>query len=699
MAWPTPQDYNEALQNPHLNLTDSELRAGSPELTPLGLPRAISGGFASVYRLHSGGRDWAVRCFLREVPDQQERYAAIGRHLAAAKLSSTVGFAFLPDGISVAGQSYPILKMEWVGGEPLERWIERHLGDPAALGRLAERWVALIGSLRAARVAHGDLQHGNILIVNDAPRLIDYDGMYVPALAGRPGNEVGHRNYQHPRRGPGDFGPGIDTFAAWSIAVSLRALALQPALWSQLGAGDEALLLRREDYEQPASSAAFRALNGIAAPDFRALLGQFRALLDQPVAALPLLPGTTPAAPPARTVARRRRAAPAPVVARPAPPTGAAAWLGDHLVPPPLVALPAAQRPARATGAIVLGLLFLILISATGRLLPLTVATLAGGVVIVCGAVALGVSYLALPIVRRALAARARVWRLDRHLQTLDRASRRLEVRLAQIDAREADLLEALGARRQAVLREIREARAAIDRALARFAVERELLDNAEVEALAAALRDLRHRHAAAHLAAYSVLTAAIPGLGTQLKLRLLAAGIRTAAQVRDLHIAAVGGGGGELIQIDVPGRGLVRVEGLGRKKAEALLSWRQLLETQAVAALPDQLTPGEDAAIRLRFHTRREQLTRREAATERAAIRRKERLQTRVRDERARFEREAATIRAQAVAPRERVNADLDANQAALAAAHLALALARRDLAAYAPIRFARYARLVIGW
>src|SRR5690349_8446551 len=134
--WPTPQDYNEALQNPALNFADPELRRGTPELTPLGLPRAITGGFASVYRLRCGSRDWAVRCFLREVPDQQERYAAIGKHLATAKLPATVGFHFLADGIRVGGRPYPIVKMEWVQGEPLDRWIERHLGDPVALRAL-----------------------------------------------------------------------------------------------------------------------------------------------------------------------------------------------------------------------------------------------------------------------------------------------------------------------------------------------------------------------------------------------------------------------------------------------------------------------------------------------------------------------------------------------------------------------------------
>src|SRR5579871_4397458 len=152
MPWPTPQDYNEAVQNPQSNFDDPELQTGTPELTPLGLPRPITGGFASVYKLKCGARDWAVRCFLREFADQQHRYAAISRHLSAARLPYTVGFEYLPKGIRVRGQWYPILKMEWVHGVPLNVYIEHHLHDPAALQLLADRWVTLVRTLRRANI-------------------------------------------------------------------------------------------------------------------------------------------------------------------------------------------------------------------------------------------------------------------------------------------------------------------------------------------------------------------------------------------------------------------------------------------------------------------------------------------------------------------------------------------------------------------
>jgi hypothetical protein len=183
--WPTPQDYNEALQNLALNCADPDLRGGAPDLTPLGLPRAITGGFASVYQVRDGRHDWAVRCFLRDVPDQAARYAAIGQRLASANLPYTIRFDFLPTGIRIRGQWRPILKMEWVAGETLDCWIARQLREPAALRHLADRWLALLGALRRAGVAHGDLQHGNVLVAGDNLRLIDYDGMFVPGPAPR----------------------------------------------------------------------------------------------------------------------------------------------------------------------------------------------------------------------------------------------------------------------------------------------------------------------------------------------------------------------------------------------------------------------------------------------------------------------------------------------------------------------------------
>jgi serine/threonine protein kinase len=173
MPWPSNIDYQEAFQTPTVCFEDAELKAGVVEKGPLGLPRPFAGNFASVYKVRFQNHSYAVRCFLREFSDQQQRYQAITNHLRTANLACIVRFDFVARGILVKGIWRPVLKMEWVEGNLLHHVIERSLAQPAMLSELARKWLELCRLLRASGIAHGDLQHGNILIVNGQFKLID----------------------------------------------------------------------------------------------------------------------------------------------------------------------------------------------------------------------------------------------------------------------------------------------------------------------------------------------------------------------------------------------------------------------------------------------------------------------------------------------------------------------------------------------
>ena len=322
MAWPSPQDYNEAIQNPRLNFSDPELQSGQPEVTALGLPKTISGAFASVYRLNCGGKSFAVRCFTSEVADQQQRYEAISRHLAQVPLPYTVGFEYLAQGIRIQGRWYPILKMEWVQGESLDEYLRRNLGDSREISALSEKWMQLVQSLSAASIAHGDLQHGNILVANNNLKIIDYDGMFVPALKGRTSHEMGHRNYQSPHRTPQHFDLYLDNFSAWVIYISLLALSLAPALWGQTKAGDENLLFRKQDFENPLQSPTLLLLSTHSDSRLRGLADLFRTIAQ---AAPPNVPSLV--APPQTASTPTPTSSPAPTA------SGGAAWIQDHISP------------------------------------------------------------------------------------------------------------------------------------------------------------------------------------------------------------------------------------------------------------------------------------------------------------------------------------------------------------------------------
>ena len=279
MAWPTQQDYNEAIQNPRTCFEEIDLQTAVVECNNLGLPRARSGNFATVYKFDSGGKKWAARCFNRQTPDQQEKYTAINAHLRHVALPYTVEFAYLARGIRVGAQWYPIVKMEWAEGIPLDKWVENNLHNREALMGFLKSFVTMLSALQQASIAHGDLQHGNILVVNSVPKLVDYDGMYVPALSGRTSSELGQPNYQNPRRTAFDFGPYLDNFSGWVIALSLLALIVDPKLWQTFKGGDDCLLFRKRDFEAPNQSALVKALDSEPNQELHQLVTLFKTVI------------------------------------------------------------------------------------------------------------------------------------------------------------------------------------------------------------------------------------------------------------------------------------------------------------------------------------------------------------------------------------------------------------------------------------
>jgi hypothetical protein len=264
VTWPAAREYQEAIQNPGLSLKDPALRATIPAVDRLGMPIVISGQFAYVFKLNgqNGAKTQAVRCFRGYLGDREKRYNAISNHLKKAAILCLPAFDYNPSGIRVLNQTYPILRMEWIEADALDVYLASVLRDPGILKLLADSWLKVIRSLRTAGVAHGDLQHGNIVIQNGQIRLVDLDGMFVPAMAGWQSAELGHPHYQHPFRTPTVFSAELDNFSALVIYVSLLALAECPSLWSEFH--DENLIFTKRDFETPAASPLFPKLKKLS---------------------------------------------------------------------------------------------------------------------------------------------------------------------------------------------------------------------------------------------------------------------------------------------------------------------------------------------------------------------------------------------------------------------------------------------------
>ncbi len=267
--WPTHLDFRDALGNTLVCFRDPDLTGGEVRKNKLGFPLGFTGGFASVYRIEKGGRQWAVRCFTSPLPpDAAERYAAISAHLQSAGLAYTVPFSYDPHGIRVEGNLYPTVKMEWVEAKQLNRYVDQLVAgaDTATISTLLCQWQQMCADLAQARIAHGDLQHGNVLVVPGGQlRLVDYDGMYVPGLDGRKATELGQPAYQHPARDRSLFDHGLDRYAALAIYTALAALAQVPTLWSRYNNEDN-LLFTPDDHVDPGRSQVFTELVGFSPP-------------------------------------------------------------------------------------------------------------------------------------------------------------------------------------------------------------------------------------------------------------------------------------------------------------------------------------------------------------------------------------------------------------------------------------------------
>jgi|GEM_PF-1986375 serine/threonine protein kinase len=268
-TWPDAVAYREAIQTPHISLADPMLQGTGIQLDRRGLPVAYAGRFAIVFRLVGENNDlWAFRCFTTPGSaagvTRKTRYNLIQKYVDAHR-NIFVPFRYIDKGIRVGKSWYPALAMRWASGEPLGRWIEKNKDNPTALRRLAGRLTDLLLYLEENGLAHGDWQHDNLLIAEDGNRitLVDYDGMFVPELAGHQSPELGHPNYQHPARTMDHFGVGLDRFSCLTIQTALLALAQDGSLWDKYSDG-ESLLFKREDFVNPIQSSLFQEIKAIA---------------------------------------------------------------------------------------------------------------------------------------------------------------------------------------------------------------------------------------------------------------------------------------------------------------------------------------------------------------------------------------------------------------------------------------------------
>jgi hypothetical protein len=288
VAYPSLEQYNQAFSAHSTLLVDPELRAGTLAKSGLGLPHAISGGFAYTYTISGTRGKFAVRCFHRESKGLEKRYAAISKKLTSLRSPYFLNFEFQQKGIRVDGAAYPIVKMAWASGTTLGEFLEDNLRNASALGKLADSITQLAEYLKKEGIAHGDLQSGNLMVGRDGSsvQLIDYDGLFVDEIRDLGSAELGHINFQHPqRKSINPFDATLDRFSLIALSLSIRAIQADPTLWSKTNSEADAILFRYNDFLDPARSSAFALV--AKNPSLATFAKNFAAVCKSPMAKTP----------------------------------------------------------------------------------------------------------------------------------------------------------------------------------------------------------------------------------------------------------------------------------------------------------------------------------------------------------------------------------------------------------------------------
>lgn len=253
MNYPLISEYIESVKLAEDNF--DELNYLRPVLDVDGQPVMSSGNFAVVFKMKDerDGKLYAVKCFLKEQEERAESYKLIADELEFVSSNYLTPIKYLENELFVDTKNsdeeeFPVLLMDWVEGKTLDKYLRENLDDQYALEILVYRFSQLAQWLIPQPFAHGDLKPDNILVREDGSLvLVDYDGMYVPAMKGQKARELGSPDFRHPSRTEDDFDEHIDDFSIVSILLSLKAISVNSTLLEEYGATDR-LLFSEKDY-------------------------------------------------------------------------------------------------------------------------------------------------------------------------------------------------------------------------------------------------------------------------------------------------------------------------------------------------------------------------------------------------------------------------------------------------------------------
>ena len=134
MQYPLISEYVDAIRSAEDNL--DKLIDLRPVFDSNGTPIMSSGNFAVVFKMRSARDDklYALKCFTKEQEGREEAYRQIADELEFVQSTYLAKVRYYDHELFVDTQGsdnseFPVLLMDWVEGETLDRYVCRNIND------------------------------------------------------------------------------------------------------------------------------------------------------------------------------------------------------------------------------------------------------------------------------------------------------------------------------------------------------------------------------------------------------------------------------------------------------------------------------------------------------------------------------------------------------------------------------------------
>ena len=232
-----------------------------------------SGGFTVVFPVYSNGNKWAFRCWHTEMGNVRNRFRIISDYINKLNSQYFCNFYYCDSGLIVDGKVFPTTRMDWVNGKTINQYIIEHANNKELMISLANKFLTMTDTLHKHHIAHGDLQHGNIIISDTGDiKLVDYDSLFVPGLEGETDIIIGKAEYQHPKRKQVKLtSEKLDYFSELVIYLSILTIAYNPSIIREFSIEDS-LIFQSTDWDNLEKSPIYSALKDIRNDDISTLV-------------------------------------------------------------------------------------------------------------------------------------------------------------------------------------------------------------------------------------------------------------------------------------------------------------------------------------------------------------------------------------------------------------------------------------------